>query len=244
MWRNHDAALEEDAEPEYTSEISSFQSNAHTRVSELISLARTASKHHLDLDTKSLKELQEAENCDIQMRSFIQQMKREQTSTGYDRMNKQQVPGSPAAAVSDSDLNSNTANKPKTRAASALSGVVLGLSTRGLGEGAASFSKVETQAVGFQSSLSGALSSSVSAMGLGESLNVLQSSYKSYAQHFIQPGLVIKAREQQLLNRQSSDAERKEKERAAQSKWNEAQSLLQSMKTVPQRKSTRSNLTK
>ena len=64
MWRNHDAALEEDEEPAYTNEIASFESNAHTRASELISLARTASKHHLDLETKSLKELQEAENCD------------------------------------------------------------------------------------------------------------------------------------------------------------------------------------
>jgi hypothetical protein len=234
MWRNHDAALEEDAEPEYTNEISSFQSNAHTRVSELISLARTASKHHLDLETKSLKELQEAENCDIQMRSFIQQMKREQTSTGYDRMNKQQVPGSPAAAVSDSDLSQIQPTNQKLEQL-LLSPEWYSAYRQEVSEQTASFSKVETQAVGFQSSLSGALSSSVSAMGLGESLNILQSSYKSYAQHFIQPGLVIQAREQQLLNRQSSDAERKEKERAAQSKWNEAQSLLQSMKTVPQK---------
>ena len=149
-------------------------------------------------------------------------------------MNKQQVPGSPAAAVSDSDLSQIQPTKQALEQLLLSPGWYTGYRQE-ISEQSASISKVETQAIGFQSSLSSALSSSLSAMGLSESLNVLQSSYKVYAQHYIQPGLAIQAREQERLNRQSSDAERKEKERAAQSKWNEAQSLLQSMKTVPQK---------
>ena len=152
-------------------------------------------------------------------------------------MNKQQVqqvPGNPAAAVSDSDLSQIQPTKQALEQLLLSPGWYTGYRQE-ISEQSASISKVETQAIGFQSSLSSALSSSLSAMGLSESLNALQSSYKVYAERFIQPGLAIQAREQERLSRQSSDAERKEKELAAQSKWNEAQSLLQSMKTVPQK---------
>ncbi|MFC5648322.1 hypothetical protein ACFPYJ_04150 [Paenibacillus solisilvae] len=233
-WRNHDAVLKEGEQPAYTNEISSYVSQASSQAGELVSSAITAAKLHQELEMKSLKELQEAESCDTQMRSIIQQTKQEQMNTGYDRMNKQQLPGNPATAVSEGELSQMQQTKQSLEQL-LLSPEWYVNYRRDISDQVVSFSEVEVKSLGFQTSLSSGLSNATSAVELSESLNILQNIYRDYTQRYIRPGVALQVREQELLNRESSDSQRKRKEQAAQSKWNEAKDLLQSMKTVPQK---------
>ncbi|WP_274649194.1 hypothetical protein [Paenibacillus humicola] len=235
-WIRHDASLKEGEMPLFSEAIASFASNARSVSGELRSNSRKALSRHQELEKQAYQELEEARKFNDEMQQAVRNMIAEEgkTNTGYDRVgNNGQLKGASPSGASTGDL----AQMQQSR--QAVQQLILPLEwfdsyRNELSSQTAAFASFDSEAAGFQSSVSASLGGGGSAALLTEGAAQLRLAYEQYAAKYIEPGTVINAREQQMKERQSTDAEHKKKEAEAKSKLGEVRSMLHGITAVPQ----------
>ncbi|QYR20672.1 hypothetical protein KZ483_23245 [Paenibacillus sp. sptzw28] len=232
-WIAHDSFLDKDEKPKYTNEISSYENSARSISSGLRAKSREVLARHRQAETKALKDLEEAERYNSDIREAAERMEQQQTGSGYDRMNKQRLAGKAAASTTSNDLSQ------LQQAREAVQQLILPAEwfiayREELNAQAVEIASLDSKAANFQTNVTTALSNHGSSALLVNAAVQLQSGFGEYSQKYIQPATVISARTAELESRQSADAERKKKEKAAQSKWNEVRKWIQGISSIPQ----------
>lgn len=232
-WIEHDASLGDDDQPVYSEAISAYEKMARTVSSDLRGQSNAALRRHQELERKALAEVLEAERCNDEMRIVIEKSRQEQADTGYDRVNKQKIPGAKPGALQDKEL-SQIGQATSSTEQLLLPTESFSAYRDEISKQTVVYASFDSETAGFQSNVMAALSRRGSAVLLAEGAVQLQVAYEQYDQLYGLSGSVIAARASEQEARQSSDAERKKQEAKAKSKWNEVRQLLHGMTSVPQ----------
>ncbi|UVI31423.1 hypothetical protein [Paenibacillus spongiae] len=232
-WVEHDSNLGEDAVPVYTKEISAYELMARTVSSGLRSKSSAALRRHQELEHKAMKEVLDAERCNDEMRIVIEKSRQEQQNSGYDRLNKQKIPGGKPGALQEEEL-SHIGQAASSTEQLLMQSESFAAYRDEISKQTAVYASFDSETASFQSSISIALSRSGSAVLLAEDAAQLRIAFEQYDQQYGTAGSVITARASEQEARQANDAERKKQEAKAKSKWNEVRRLLHGITSVPQ----------
>ncbi|GGD76688.1 hypothetical protein [Paenibacillus nasutitermitis] len=226
-WIAHDSAPPAGARPKYSLEIGSYAMTARAVSNDLAHKSSNALIRHRELEPEALEQLEEARRCNDEMSAVIQRLQDNRDNTGYDLISGEQSndqPASGASAPASQLQEVRQAAQDMILPSEWFAGYKEEVTAQ-----TRKFNSFNAGTAGFQSGVSAALSNPGSGAMMSGSAERLQQAFNQYADDYIRPGVVIKARADGLNERQSSDEQRKEKEREAKSKWNEVRGWMKGM---------------
>ncbi|QHT62787.1 hypothetical protein GXP70_24260 [Paenibacillus lycopersici] len=231
-WRQADASRGEDEEPKHAGEIAAYASRASSDAASAKADAEAGMENHSSNTQEALAELQAAEACNASIASAVERMRASQDLSGFDQLADANIAGRESSSMTGNELSDYEATR------SSVDELVLdegwfNAYRAELNEQLTLFGQVDTAAASFQAAVLSALGSNGGGAALDGALSGLSTSVGNYSSRYLNPGTVIQDRQVELERRHAHDGERRAKEAAAKSKWDEVKSMLGGMTSAP-----------